>query len=274
MERKVNRIQWIMMISLMVFSLAALAMTAEAKEYEEKIKFASGDDEVQYVDGTRARISWPSQKVSRDVHGIGANKGLIITAHFGRRITKVELHCRWKPNKVNKKNISATHGKISWKKKKDMVVITGINASKVKFKCKSPLPQFNYVKVYVTDTKNSEKIIKQRDKHITISKAPKNFTISQKKKGTVEASWEEIYFSIKSHKEQKKVLFIQLEYAKDPEFKTVDGSKEEQRRAEHTTIKLPDAENYYFRIKYVGKDGCSKWSPILCQDGSGYTGKR
>ena len=125
---KSRRVHFVLL--LMCFFIALLSMTAGAKSYYEKLKSDIPEEEgKRAIYGKYLKVSWPSDKIALDAEGIGANKGITVAVPQNKILTKLEIRCGFRPDKVSKKKLSVSRGKISWNKKKKKIVITGFNAS-------------------------------------------------------------------------------------------------------------------------------------------------
>lgn len=93
---------------------------------------------------------------------------------------------------------------------------------------------------------------------ITIKQAPKSVKVKAKK-NKVTVSWKKIKKTKKTKALLKQIKSIQVQYDKNPGFSN-PVSKRVGKSKTKVVIKLKKKKTYYFRVRYVGIDGFSKWS--------------
>ncbi len=93
---------------------------------------------------------------------------------------------------------------------------------------------------------------------ITIARTPKIKT-AKVNKNKVTLTWKKIKKNKKGKKLLKKIKRIQIQYSTDKNFKKNVKTKILKKGRTSVTLKLKKKKTYYIRIRYVGKDGYSKW---------------
>ena len=96
---------------------------------------------------------------------------------------------------------------------------------------------------------------------ITISKRPTGVKVKGNK-NKVTVSWEKIKNSKKNKALLKKIKKIQVQYSTSKTFKKNVKSRKIARSRKKITLKLKRKKTYYVRVRYVGKNGYSKWSKV------------
>ena len=94
---------------------------------------------------------------------------------------------------------------------------------------------------------------------ITIEKAPASVKVKVKK-NKVTVDWKKIKKTKKTKKLLGKIKFVQVQYSTDPSFKERVINKRLGKKKTKATLRLEKKTIYYIRVRYVGKDGVSKWS--------------
>ena len=102
---------------------------------------------------------------------------------------------------------------------------------------------------------------------ITITKAPSSLKakVDKTKKASgknavVLVSWKNIKETKKTKALLKQIRKIEVQYATDAAFTQNVKSKKLGKNATSVSLKLKKKTTYYFRVRYVGADGCSNWS--------------
>lgn len=120
----------------------------------------------------------------------------------------------------------------------------------------------SWVEFYVTHNStfllSKSKLTKAKDS-ITISKKPTSVKVKAKK-NKVTVSWKKIKKSKKNTNLMKKIKKIQVQYATDQGFTKNVKIKTVSKKKDQVTLKLKRKTKYYIRLRYVGKDGYSKWT--------------
>lgn len=82
------------------------------------------------------------------------------------------------------------------------------------------------------------------------------------KKNKVTVSWKKIKKTKKTKKLLKLIKRIEIQYSTDPKFTQNVLSKKVGKSKTKVTLKLQKKKTYYFRVRYVGAAGVSKWSKV------------
>ncbi len=96
---------------------------------------------------------------------------------------------------------------------------------------------------------------------MNILKKPSSVKIKVKK-NKVTATWKKIKKSKKTKKLLGQIKSIQVQYSTDATFQQDVTIKKVKKDKTKTTLKLKRKTTYYIRVRYVGKDGYSKWSKV------------
>ncbi len=81
-------------------------------------------------------------------------------------------------------------------------------------------------------------------------------------KNKVHLSWREVKATKKGKKLLKKIKSIQVQYSTDPTFNTNVAVKRVGKKKTEMTLRLHRKTTYYVRMRYIGKNGVSKWSSV------------
>ena len=101
----------------------------------------------------------------------------------------------------------------------------------------------------------------QKADPITIPKTPASVK-ARAKKNKVTVSWKKIKKTKKTKKLLKLIKRIEIQYSTDPKFTQNVLSKKVGKSKTKVTLKLQKKKTYYFRVRYVGAAGVSKWSKV------------
>ena len=96
---------------------------------------------------------------------------------------------------------------------------------------------------------------------ITISKAPSSVKAKAKKNSST-VSWKKIKKNKAGKKLLKQIKSIQVQYSTDPKFEQDPVTKNVGKKKTKVKLKLQKKTTYYIRVRYVGKDGVSRWSKV------------
>ena len=110
-----------------------------------------------------------------------------------------------------------------------------------------------------TGTKTKKTTPAKVKESITISKVPASVK-AKVKKNKVTVSWKKIKKNKAGKKLLKLIKSIQVQYSTDPKFKQNVKTKTVGRKKTKVTLKLGKKTTYYFRVRYKGANGFSKWS--------------
>lgn len=96
---------------------------------------------------------------------------------------------------------------------------------------------------------------------ITITKTPASLK-TKVKKNAVTVSWKKIKKTKKTKKLLAQIKGIQVQYSTDPKFKQKPATKNVGKNKTKIVLKLQKKTTHYIRVRYVGKDGYSKWTKV------------
>ena len=94
---------------------------------------------------------------------------------------------------------------------------------------------------------------------ITIPKTPASAK-TKVKKNKVTVTWKNIKKTKKTKKLIGQIKYIQIQYSTDKAFRKNAVKKKVGKNKTKATYTLKKNTTYYIRIRYVGKDGVSKWT--------------
>ena len=103
-----------------------------------------------------------------------------------------------------------------------------------------------------------------KTEQITISKRPASVKakVKKKSKAKIRVSWKKIKKNKSGKKLLKKIKSIQIQISTDPQFKQIVKDKKVGMKKTKVTLKLKRKTKYYVRVRYIGKNGVSKWSKV------------
>ena len=96
---------------------------------------------------------------------------------------------------------------------------------------------------------------------ITIEKTPSSVK-AKAKKNKVTVSWKKIKKNKAGKKLLKQINSIQVQYSTDKSFKKDVKTKTVGKKKTKVTLKLQKKTTYFFRVRYKGANGFSKWSKV------------
>ena len=103
-----------------------------------------------------------------------------------------------------------------------------------------------------------------KTEQITIAKRPASVKakVKKKSKSKIRVSWKKIKKNKSGKKLLKKIKSIQIQISTDPQFKQIVKDKKVGMKKTKVTLKLKRKTKYYVRVRYIGKNGVSKWSKV------------
>ncbi len=96
---------------------------------------------------------------------------------------------------------------------------------------------------------------------VTVAKKPASVK-AKVKKNKVTITWKKIKKTKKTKKLLGTIKSVEIQYSTDPGFKQNVSSKRVGKKKTKVTLKLQRKTTYYVRVRYVGADGVSVWSPV------------
>ena len=102
---------------------------------------------------------------------------------------------------------------------------------------------------------------KAASEKITIKKKPTSVKAKAKKR-KVTISWKKIKKNKAGKKLLKKIKKIEVQVSLDKSFRQIVVDKKIKKTKSKLKVKLQKKKTYYVRVRYVGKDGVSKWSKV------------
>lgn len=102
--------------------------------------------------------------------------------------------------------------------------------------------------------------ITEKKTNITINSVPKNVKLKSKG-GKVSVSWKKIKNAVHSVKIREMIDGVEVRYSKSKTFKKNPKTKKIKSKTKNRiTFKLKKGKTYYFKARYFGKTGVSKWT--------------
>jgi hypothetical protein len=107
--------------------------------------------------------------------------------------------------------------------------------------------------------KAAEEAEQAKAETITIKKTPTGVK-AKAKKNKITVTWKKIKKTKKTREILSKIKSIQVQVARDSNFKNIAANKKVGKNKTKAVLKLERKTTYYVRVRYVGKKGYSKWS--------------